>query len=105
MPVHVHSFGGFSVTVSENFHPPNNSALGQFHKEPIIKVWQDLLVDVLCQSVDAHLKLVFSKVGVDLLSYVLIPKETSYFLCFMCSDMGMAPECRKALAQFRIAFA
>jgi hypothetical protein len=27
--------------------------------------------------VDAHLKLVFLKVGVDLLSYILIPKETS----------------------------
>jgi hypothetical protein len=77
MLAHVHSFGGFSVTMSENFHPPNNIAFGQFHREPIIKVWQDLLIDVLCQSVDAHLKLIFSKVGVDLLSYVLILKETS----------------------------
>jgi hypothetical protein len=77
MPIHVHSFGGFSVIVFENYHPPNNNALEQFHREPIIKVWQDLLVDVICQSVDAHLKFVFSKVGVNLLSYVLIPKETS----------------------------
>ncbi len=49
MPVHVHSFGAFLVIVSENFQPLNNSAFGQFHREPIIKVWQDL-IDVFCRN-------------------------------------------------------